>query len=440
MVKTMRILGILALVLALVAVTGVPALANPPEKLDGSFTVVDENGREVFSTGLGLTVGDEFVNEDNQLYRVESIQGDRAVAKLVGNFDLALTPEEEALIAISPVEEEPWYAQVWSRVKNLWYNPSDEEVFQLRPQPLKITPAGNKIGLYHTHSDESYQPTDGVANTNGRGGIYKVGTAFKSALSKKGFTATQSLANHNPHDNDAYVRSRRTAMELLTKLRPMALFDIHRDTTPKRAYERVVAGQMVTQVMLVVGKENPSMSGNLAWAKRLKSQVDKTHPGLIRGIFFANGDYNQDLYPRNLLIEVGSHENARELAEKGISLLADAVPGALGSAAPGPAGPARGPGAARESGSGLRTLGILLLVAIIGGGIFLVVSSGGFKLAAQRLRNLGSELASFLGSRRRREVIEPERYGQGDGSLLHGKKGEKKDDDHGDSKGGRGRR
>ena len=138
------------------------------------------------------------------------------------------------------------------------------------------------------------------------------------------------------------------------------------------------------------------MSANLGFARQLKDQVDSRNPGLIKGIFMGPGDYNQDLYARNLLLEVGSYTNRREEAESGISLLADAVPVALGlgAAAPQtpptrPAGPPAASAVERRGTS--RALAWLVGLALVGGAAFLLLSSGGWKQAVARLRNLGSE-------------------------------------------------
>ena len=77
--------------------------------------------------------------------------------------------------------------------------------------------------------------------------------------------------------------------------------------------------------MIVIGRSNPNMQTNLAYAKRIKAEADKLHPGLMRGIFMGQGDYNQDLYPTSLLFEVGTENSTLDEAEKSIRCLADAI-------------------------------------------------------------------------------------------------------------------
>lgn len=107
----------------------------------------------------------------------------------------------------------------------------------------------------------------------------------------------------------------------------MALLDIHRDAAPPEEYLAEVNGEKVARVMLVVGRYNPGWSTNDTFAKQIKAEVDSRYPGLIKGIFYARGTYNQDLAPRSLLIEAGTHTLPKDLAQKGISeLVAAAAP------------------------------------------------------------------------------------------------------------------
>ncbi|GAB6877077.1 stage II sporulation protein P [Thermaerobacter litoralis] len=190
------------------------------------------------------------------------------------------------------------------------------------PAPVRPTPRGEGlIGIYHTHNDESYIPTDGTASVEGRGGIHKVGDVLGRELAQHGFRVVKSEALHLPHDRGAYRRSRRTALDFMPK-NPLVLLDVHRDATPPEFYREVVKGEPVTQIRLVVGRENPFRRTNLAFARRLKAEADRSFPGLVKGIYYGRGNYNQDLGPRTLLIEVGAHTNSRIRAERGAAMFA----------------------------------------------------------------------------------------------------------------------
>lgn len=67
------------------------------------------------------------------------------------------------------------------------------------------------------------------------------------------------------------------------------------------------------------------MAANEQFALQLKAATDEVYPNLIKGIFYADGTYNQDLAPRALLIEAGTHTNTREQAINGLTLFIDAT-------------------------------------------------------------------------------------------------------------------
>jgi stage II sporulation protein P len=106
--------------------------------------------------------------------------------------------------------------------------------------------------------------------------------------------------------------------------------DLHRDATPPDEYQAKVEGQEVTKIKLVVGRQNPNMKTNLEFAKKIKAVMDEKKEGLSNGIFLGKGDYNQDLNPRAVLLEVGSHTNKKDEAQNGVELFAETIPVVLG--------------------------------------------------------------------------------------------------------------
>ncbi len=237
--------------------------------------------------------------------------------------------------------------------------------------PTAQSGAQPTIAIYHTHSDESYVPTDGRASIPGHGGIYDVGAAFAEKLEQLGYNVEYSEENHNPNDINAYNRSRKTAASLIKKA-PDAIIDIHRDAVPPGAYQTQINGEEATKIKLIVGRTNPNMKTNLEFAKNIKAAMDKKAPGLSAGILVGKGSYNQDLSPRAMLIEVGTHNNDKSAAIKGVQAFAEVMPAVLGSAGGtgGEASPAQKPAA--EQGAGTTILIILIVVAAAAGGFYLL--------------------------------------------------------------------
>jgi len=308
----------------------------------GTYSILDTHGSVVTTIGRQVVRGDQYLTEDNVLYRVFRVKGQQAWAISRGKINVE---EEIRRVRGSSLAPGPGAAQTSpsrpqpSRPQPSRPQPSQVQPSQVHPSqvtgpdfyalpfPFSLTPVPKPpvVGIYFTHNDESYITNEGVSNLrSGPGGIHKVGAQFASALAAKGFTVIKADDLHYPHDPGAYRRSRRTLSYLLGS-GPSAVFDVHRDATPQPYYAEKVSGQWVTQIRLVVGQQNPNMMVNRGFAVALKNLSDQQHPGLVKGIFFGRGGYNQDMYPTALLLEVGAHTNAEESARRGVSLFADAV-------------------------------------------------------------------------------------------------------------------
>ena len=383
---------ILLTIVALISFTVLPVMsviANSitGDELDSGYvTLIDDRGIIVLQTGHEVHLGDEYINEDNILYEVTAVEG-----------MLARCRSMEKLSSVAP----------------------DNAILVQAPPPEAPKPS---IAIYHSHTDESYIPNDGTPTERGNGSIMAVGAAFGKKLTELGYQVHHSKTLHDPHDANAYHRSRRTAMKLLQQ-QPAAIFDVHRDSAPLKVYSTTINGENVSKLLLVVGRQNQNRKTTLDYAKSIKAATDAQYRGLIRGIFIAHGNYNQDLSPRALLIEVGTQYNTREAAERSLALFADVVPSFLGpggnSGSVAEASQAgtytemngNNPGGNAEVASyvptdaapGYDILGIALVV--VGSvAVFLFLSTGSWQEAKKKLKHFFKyEFVNFLGSRKKRK-------------------------------------
>jgi stage II sporulation protein P len=262
-------------------------------------TVRDSQGNIIFQTGEPVYVEDEYINEQNQHFIVTKVSGSEGIAEI----KTAIPPPQTS-------------------------NEKSAAVFgaDLLNSSVQTTAAPENIHvvIYHTHTDESYLPTSGTSSKPGQGDIINIGNVMRQSLLNDGVSATHSDNLHDPHDINAYNRSRRTAAQLL-KEQPDAIFDLHRDAAPAQAYRTVINGVDSARIMIVIGRSNPNMQTNLAFARRVKAAADELYPGLMRGIFMGRGDYNQDLYPTALLFECGTDQISEEETIIGVHCLTDAI-------------------------------------------------------------------------------------------------------------------
>ncbi|SFG24625.1 stage II sporulation protein P [Desulfotomaculum arcticum] len=246
-------------------------------------------------------------------------------------------------------------------------------------------PSGRPIAIYHTHTDESYLPSDGKASIPYHGGIYQVGEKFNQKLEANNVNTKLDKTPHDPHDANAYMRSRRTAVKLL-KENPAAMFDIHRDgVDDPNVYREDIKGIKISQLQLIVGRQNPKMHANLDFAKRLLSYSNKKYPGLVKSIYLAHGNYNQDLLPTALLIEAGTYTNYKSTAEDGIALFAGIVPEMMGLMNQ-PGQPAHPPESNRAP---LKTTAFIIMLVLVAGAAFVAINAGPDELEKLRQRITG---------------------------------------------------
>ena len=190
---------------------------------------------------------------------------------------------------------------------------------------LNLAPNMKKsVGLYLTHNDESYVPSDGYDSIYGKGGIHDVAKKLQESFTSLGYDAVLDETLHIPHDKSAYSRSNVTAQKLMGNS-PDALFDIHRDGASRALYVKNVDGKERCKVRIVVGQANPNYNVNLQFALYLMSVAETICPWLFLDIYNAKGHYNQALYGKALLFEMGSHLVEKELVLATVPHLAEVV-------------------------------------------------------------------------------------------------------------------
>jgi stage II sporulation protein P len=358
----------LGLALCLLMSASWPACAERELSPDeGYYEVLDEDDNPITATAILISVDDMFIDSANRSYRIESVVEKTARARFLSVVEL---PEVDS-----------GQAGVLDRLKGLVGLTSGGSGDSIHLAQDRSRP----IAIYCTHSDESYVPTSGTASkTHEPGDVYNVAETLKAAITRLGGNAVVSHEQHHPHDGAAYERSRRTATQLMQQ-RPAALVDVHRDAVPAYVYEANVAGRNIAAVKLVVGRENANSGANLEFAKYLKAVADKKYPGLVEGILWGTGSYNQDLSPRSVLFEAGTHTNSLEQAKHGMDLMADVLATVVYGATPdGQPQPTR-------TGTVARTVLWIAVILLAIGGVYLFVNEGGLEGVKARLRSFTSK-------------------------------------------------
>ena len=258
------------------------------------YTIYEDESKQkvLFFKGDDVSEGDMYLSSDNKLYEIESVDENTKVgiAKFIRD------------------EELPKY-NVSRKIQD------DSESKSASAASTK------KVGIYHTHNDESYYTPDGVDSVYGAGGIHDVGKALSDNFNKLGIETIYREDLHLPHNSGAYTRSQVTASAIL-KEGVDGIFDIHRDSTTRSFYLTEVDGKEMSAVRMVVGASSANYEENKNFAYSIKSYADSVYPGLIKDIYIGKGNYNQQLSTRAMLFEFGCENIEKDYAIKATEYLA----------------------------------------------------------------------------------------------------------------------
>lgn len=191
---------------------------------------------------------------------------------------------------------------------------------------------GAQILIYSTYTWENYLPLLGKAGDSnakhaiGAGtpnqGVHLVDTWLKDDLSQVGAAvdinyqnAATLLQKKGWTTNQAYDASRPIVQDALNSGKSYQLIlDIHRDSARKNITTVQINNKSYARIAIIVGTAEPHANQNKALAQKLNHFLEKSYPGISRGVFSkgkseGNGVYNQDLSTQAILLEIGGVDN-----------------------------------------------------------------------------------------------------------------------------------
>ncbi|MDR0943972.1 MAG: stage II sporulation protein P [Ruminococcus sp.] len=188
-----------------------------------------------------------------------------------------------------------------------------------------------EILIYHTHATEGYLPDGSESfdpdfafrSVDKSINMVAVGKAITDELTKAGFGVIhdETLFDEESYTG-AYEASRAAVKEHLAANPGIKLvLDVHRDAIVRSETEIaaptvVIDGKNAAQIMIVSNCDGESLKypiplfrENLKIAAAINETACEGYEGLMRPLLFDYRQYNQDLSPGALLIEVGGHGN-----------------------------------------------------------------------------------------------------------------------------------
>lgn len=211
--------------------------------------------------------------------------------------------------------------------------PSEDDTPKFTQAKTRL-PGKPLVGIYHTHTAESFIPSTGVAHRPGGqiGEICDVGKALVETLENNGIPAIQDVTiNDYPSFMKAYSASEVTLKRMLKENPSLQMvFDLHRDAEKREYVVSEINGKTAAKISIIVAQgqkdlPQPNWKKNYAMAKLIDRKLNEKYPGLSRGIQLVEWRYNQHLHPHALIIEVGSHETSTQEAIYAIQMLGNVL-------------------------------------------------------------------------------------------------------------------
>ena len=197
------------------------------------------------------------------------------------------------------------------------------------PSHIDIDKSGPSVLILHTHTSESYRPSEGFIYTptdNDRTedlnfNVARVGAQLCESLNELGIYAIQdpTICDY-PSYNGSYKKMLSVAEAAMKKYPSIkVVIDLHRDAMETGDGTKIstvasINGEKAAQVMLVVGTDanglyHPSWQSNFSFAADLQKKCAEMYPSLARPLNVRCERFNGHICPNEVLIEVGTTGN-----------------------------------------------------------------------------------------------------------------------------------
>ncbi len=199
------------------------------------------------------------------------------------------------------------------------------------------------IIIYHTHTCESYTPTEennyeasgNFRTTNLNYSVARVGTELTNYLKFLGFNVNHDSTYHDyPAYTGSYTRSLQTINNILANNNSAQfIIDLHRDalgSNSSYAPSVQIGDEVAAQIMFVMGTdggglEHPNWLNNFKLAIKIQEKANEMYPGLFKPIILRDSRYNQHVSTGACIIEVGATGNTLEQCNTSMKYLSKVI-------------------------------------------------------------------------------------------------------------------
>ena len=312
-----------------------------------------ENQEEIIDFGndiqISNSISDSEINKDYS--KIDNLNTEEKNNELEGNVDEKVditsnlekinVPHVAETTVIETNNKIDKYTDIYHSVKI-----RNESKYTLTEEMLKpdIDFTNKKdIIIYHTHTCESYTPTElnpyeasgNFRTTDLNHSVARVGTELANILSMKNFNVMHDVTYHDyPAYTGSYTRSLSTINNILNVNKNSQLvIDLHRDALGSNSeYGPCVkiGEEKVAQLMFVMGTnggglDHPDWNTNLKLVVKIQEKANEMYPGLFKPIILRNSRYNQQVSTGACIIEVGATGNTLEECLGSMKYLASVI-------------------------------------------------------------------------------------------------------------------
>lgn len=204
--------------------------------------------------------------------------------------------------------------------------PEEADGFSMEVLSVKETRKEYRVFIYHTHTYESYDPSDGNTYQSTEQwrtadpdyNMIRVGEEMKKMLESAGIYVTHDTTAYEPPKlSTAYGRSLEGVKAAAVQGYDLYI-DLHRDaySAGNGPNTMEMDGKKAARVLFLIGQgasfdgaEKPEWEKNHRAAKWISDEMNAELSGISRGVSLKSGRYNQHAATPCILIEMGNNQN-----------------------------------------------------------------------------------------------------------------------------------
>ncbi|OGO92090.1 MAG: hypothetical protein A2Y17_08220 [Clostridiales bacterium GWF2_38_85] len=232
------------------------------------------------------------------------------------------------------------------------YNVNVDEFTDVAYPVSSVNTEEPTVLIVHTHGTEAYvdgdreyySADDTFRSQDIEKNVVAVGKVMADRLNELGIVTIHDTRMHDKDSySDSYTNSYNAVAEYIKEYPTIKyVIDLHRDSIFSSSNENqkpvtTINGEKVAQIMIVVGSNqkggHPNWKQNLTVAVVLQEKFNN-YPTFGRPIYLRTANFNQQLLPGMLLLEVGSCGNTLDEAKHAAYLAADCMAEMIGENSP----------------------------------------------------------------------------------------------------------